>query len=289
MDAITDLHFIARVLRGDVCRDYVVAPGPNHSARDRSMKVMLSATAKDGFIVHSYSGDDWRECRDYVRQMLYGHEPVKVAFRDPRPLLRASSAADNSGRALQLWAEASDPRDTLVEQYLAQRGLALPDELATHVVRYHPALWFNGEHLPGMLTLFRDIITNEPKAIQRTFLTADGKKIERRTLGPSSHAAIKLNTDPRGATQFYVGEGFESALAAYLSGLRPAWAMGSAQSLSRMPVLNGVPSITVLGETDEANAAAIHSLGKAWCDAGRKVQVLMPHRGDVADAYSENA
>jgi putative DNA primase/helicase len=64
----------ARALGGEVCGEQVLCPGPGHSAKDRSLSVTIG---KDGEpIVHSFSGDDWKLCRDYVRSRL-GLEPYK--------------------------------------------------------------------------------------------------------------------------------------------------------------------------------------------------------------------
>lgn len=66
-----DIKSIARALGGDVVgRDQVVAPGPGHSRRDRSLSVRVSATAPDGFMTHSHAGDDWRVCRDHLKHAL---------------------------------------------------------------------------------------------------------------------------------------------------------------------------------------------------------------------------
>src|SRR5215203_5552539 len=60
---------IARALGGDVAgRDRVLAPGPGHSPADRSLQVTLGGS--EHFLVHSFAGDDWRRCRDHVRQRL---------------------------------------------------------------------------------------------------------------------------------------------------------------------------------------------------------------------------
>jgi putative DNA primase/helicase len=62
---------IAKVLGGDINgADGVTAPGPGHSAADRSMSVTLDANAPEGFLVHSFSGDDDIVCKDYVRDKL---------------------------------------------------------------------------------------------------------------------------------------------------------------------------------------------------------------------------
>jgi putative DNA primase/helicase len=66
-----DTRQAALLLGGDVCgRDQVVCPGPGHSHRDRSLSVRFISTAQDGFVVHSFSGDDPIAARDHVRERL---------------------------------------------------------------------------------------------------------------------------------------------------------------------------------------------------------------------------
>jgi hypothetical protein len=48
-----DVRSIAAALDGEVVGpDRVLAPGPGHSPRDRSMSVVVDPTALDGFLVH---------------------------------------------------------------------------------------------------------------------------------------------------------------------------------------------------------------------------------------------
>ena len=63
-----DLRSLARALGGEVEGSQVIAPGPGHSAKDRSLSVKLDANAPDGFLVHSFAKDDPIQCRDYVRE-----------------------------------------------------------------------------------------------------------------------------------------------------------------------------------------------------------------------------
>jgi hypothetical protein len=57
---------LAHALGGDAHGDKISAPGPGHSAADRSLTVWLKP---DGdFTVHSHAGDDPIVCRDYVRE-----------------------------------------------------------------------------------------------------------------------------------------------------------------------------------------------------------------------------
>jgi putative DNA primase/helicase len=66
-----DIRQIAKALGGDVAgANTILAPGPGHSPGDRSMAVRLDPRAPDGFVTFSHAGDDWKDCRDHVRQRL---------------------------------------------------------------------------------------------------------------------------------------------------------------------------------------------------------------------------
>jgi len=67
---IGSLASIAEKLGGDVRGDAVLAPGPGHSAADRSLSIKVDPAAPDGFIVFSFADDDAIACRDYVRERL---------------------------------------------------------------------------------------------------------------------------------------------------------------------------------------------------------------------------
>jgi hypothetical protein len=86
---LPDLRALARLLGGEVNGDQIRAPGPGHSAADRSLSVKLDAGAPDGFVVHSFATDDPIICKDYVRQKL-GAPPFKSNGGDRR---RASGDA----------------------------------------------------------------------------------------------------------------------------------------------------------------------------------------------------
>ena len=48
----------------------VLAPGPDHSEKDRSLAIKLAPQLAEGFIVHSHAGDDAMACKDYVRSKV---------------------------------------------------------------------------------------------------------------------------------------------------------------------------------------------------------------------------
>jgi hypothetical protein len=83
---ITDLRSLARLLGGDVIGRQVLAPGPGHSPRDRSLSVTISATAPEGFLAFSHAGDDFAECRDHVKDALgIERRSFQPAPRRPTP------------------------------------------------------------------------------------------------------------------------------------------------------------------------------------------------------------
>ena len=65
-----DLQTLQRALGGDISNGQLLCPGPDHSAEDRSLSIKLNPNAPDGFVVHSFAGDDAIACRDHVRRKL---------------------------------------------------------------------------------------------------------------------------------------------------------------------------------------------------------------------------
>jgi hypothetical protein len=80
------LEEIARAVGGEISGDQVRAPGPGHSAKDRSLSIRPAADG--GFIIHSFADDDVMACRDYVRERLGepqwkpngGGDPVTASY-----------------------------------------------------------------------------------------------------------------------------------------------------------------------------------------------------------------
>jgi len=231
--------------------------------------------------------------RDHVRDALglsaYGRRP-RLPRRSPSISVAPDKAAKRrSALALQFWNEARDPRGTLITPYLASRGLVLPDSVAGDVIRFHPTLMFDGKPTCAMVALFRDIRTDEPCGIHRTFLDGAGRKLGRKMRGRASGAAIKLDADENVTLGLHVGEGLETCLSALLMGFSPVWALGSAGAIGTFPVLGGIEAITVLGEIDDggANHRAAQTCAARWTEAGRETLIVEPLIGrDLNDAWS---
>jgi hypothetical protein len=65
-----DARTIASKMGGKIVNGHALVPGPGHSAHDRSLSIKPDASAPDGFVCHSFSGDDFTQCRDYVKARL---------------------------------------------------------------------------------------------------------------------------------------------------------------------------------------------------------------------------
>src|SRR5215831_10744207 len=94
---VPNLQSLARALGGEVSGSQVLAPGPSHSANDRSLSIKLDPSAPDGFVVNSFAGDDPIACKDYVRSKA-GIEPFKAnGKRKPAFDIGKITAAQSAG------------------------------------------------------------------------------------------------------------------------------------------------------------------------------------------------
>jgi putative DNA primase/helicase len=299
---ILDLRTIARVLGGEISGRQILAPGPGHSPRDRSLSIRISSEAPDGFVVHSFAGDDPIACKNYVRERLGlpewepGDEQdrrvdasrahrfdVTATDRESTKRPRTEDDLARIESAAAIWNEAQDPRGTLGQHYLNfHRKLELDDDLASSVLRFHPACPWRNENtgktdrISALIAAFRSIDDGTVTGIQRIALDRNGAKLGRRMLGVVHRAAVML--DPIGR-ELAIGEGIETCMAARQLGIKPSWALGSTGSIAGFPLIQGVKRLMILGETGEASAQAIKFCAKRWHRAWRRVRIVMPEIG----------
>jgi putative DNA primase/helicase len=265
---VIDLRSLQRALGGEISGGQLLCPGPGHNPRDRSLAVRPSPDG-GGFVVHSHCGDAWTLCKDYVRRRLglpawqpgdgrdRRVDPTRLkaferavveAEADLRP--RTQEDLVRIARALAIWNEAVDPRGTLAERYLLSRAVALDDDVAGKVLRYHPSCPWRDENtgttvgVPALVAVFRSVDDDAVTAIQRVALTLEGAKIGRRMLGIVHRAAVKLD---QSGDLLHVGEGVETMMAARQLGLAPSWALGSAGMVAHFPVTSTV-HLRICGE-----------------------------------------
>jgi phage/plasmid primase-like uncharacterized protein len=188
--------------------------------------------------------------------------------------------------ALRIWNKGASVWETPAQAYLASRrcdGLFPPDRDA--VFRFHQHCPYGAGRAPCLITLLRNIETDEPQAIQRTPLADDGRKVgDRMTLGPKAGAGVKLWPQSAVRDRLVVGEGVETVLSAALhiryrgERLDPAWAAIDAGNLAAFPVLPGVQKLIILVDNDEGGTGQekAKECSTRWVSAGREVRRLTP-------------
>jgi hypothetical protein len=138
-----------------------------------------------------------------------------------------------------------------------------------------------------MIALFRDPLTGNPTGIHRTRLPAtwqQGMDVERMELG--GKGAIQL-WPLDGSTRLVAGEGIETVLSAAQaftlpngSPLKPAWALGSADNLGKLPILTMIQNLILLVDNDENGRGqrAAMDCEARWENFGTRVNRLTPDK-----------
>lgn len=118
------------------------------------------------------------------------------------PPMRRNDCPDEAARtarALAVWRETRPAAGTIVETYLANRGLALPPP---QYLRFHPRYPHpSGATLPAMIGLVEHV-GHGPTAIHRTFISAEGSgkaavEPDKASLGPVVGGAVRLRRRAR--------------------------------------------------------------------------------------------
>ena len=135
-----DPRTVARALGGEVhSGGNVIAPGPGHSARDRSLSITLASDAPDGFVVNSFAGDEPIRCRDYVRERLGlpQWEPSKKAeaFRPANGTTKPSASSPSSGILADLPEASERNRNGRRPRFVAGAFPRQDDEIRRHTYR----------------------------------------------------------------------------------------------------------------------------------------------------------
>jgi putative DNA primase/helicase len=209
-----------------------------------------------------------------------------------RKVDEAEQARQNNAQrlGLEVFKASVDLAGTIALSYLTRpkseggRAVDVPEGVSGRVLRFSSRCPWRSEandlvHVPALIGLFRDIHTDEPKAILRRALTADGRKIGKpRYLGPMGGCAVKLTAGEDVGQGLHVGEGVETMLAAMMLGFAPAWAVGGTGNLQAFPILAGVDVLTIVVDHDAngAGQVAASECFDRWTAAGREVWCVLP-------------
>jgi hypothetical protein len=199
--------------------------------------------------------------------------------------------------ARRLWREGKPAAGSLVERYLASRGLTLPDD--PDVLRFHPRAWRNpkhGLHGPAMVALMTDPLTGEPCGAHVTYLRPDGAgkaEGERPKIMLGGSGVVRLSPDEDVTLGLGIAEGIETALSV-MQGCdwRPVWAATSAGGIRTFPVLPGIEALTLFADMDDGGAgmAAARARAERWTAAGREARIVAaPRDQDFNDVTTKGA
>ena len=262
-----------RTARGLICRC------PAHE--DRMPSLSIGYGHHGNILVHCFAGCDGNSVISALRERgLWPWQP-----RIDRPLLPGSTkeivrAEDNRSLvALRIWNSTQSAKNSLVQLYLARRGItvSIPPSLRAHLGLRHPS----GSRWPAMVALVTRAVDNEPIAIHRTFLSRDGiskAPIEpaKLMLGPSAGGVVRLGGQ---GSALMIGEGIETCLSALQATGHRTWAALSTSGLRSLTLPDDERDIIVLADADEAGEAAAKDAARRWVREGRRVRIARPPRG----------
>jgi putative DNA primase/helicase len=218
--------------------------------------------------------------------LKYARDFCGMRINTARP--SSSPAPDDderAKRAVELFNVAGSVDHPIAKRYLERRKLILPDGVHGNVLRFHKHCPFGpGERHPALIALYRDISSDEPRAISRTALTAEGVKIDRKMLGPIAGTACKLSPDEDVTLGLHIAEGVETGIAAMMLDFVPMWALGSAGAIANFPVLSGIDCLTIITDHDKFNPktgrkagqAAARACSQRWTGSGIAVRRVTP-------------
>jgi putative DNA primase/helicase len=282
---------IIAALKGHWHGAYGTSRCPGHD--DKSPSLSVSEGQGGTILVKCHAGCEQGAVIDALRRLnLWPNATGRLLLHHTAPLPRPSEPAigpddaERSRRAFALWREAEPITGTPAAAYLKSRGIDLAQAPAlAHALRWHPACtWESGRH-PALVALFTDALTGEAKAIHRTAITPDGRKVGRKMLGAAAGSVIRLWRDDMVTTGLVIDEGVETVLAVATqiehrgTRLAPAWATASAGAMAKLPVLAGVEALTILVDHDESGTGqrAALEVSQRWTAAGRDVFRLVPN------------
>ena len=263
-----DAQELTRSLGGDWAGKYGLVPGPGHSTKDRSLKVW---DGDDGVKVHSFAGDDWRDCRTYLHiddtQDWVRQTPAHPA---PRP-----ARLHNTETARTIWDATRSLPGTIAEIYLTNRSLSPPWPIA---LRAHINLKHNptGLYFPALVAGVQSG-TGQFQAIHRTYLIPDGRdkapvSTPKMALGSLGDGAVRL---AEAGKSLGLAEGIETGLSAQQIFEIPVWAVLGGR-YDGVTVPSQVLEIQLFADNGEAGEEAAHKAAKVFAAAGKRVFTRRP-------------
>jgi hypothetical protein len=187
--------------------------------------------------------------------------------------------AARMARALAVWRETRPATGTIVETYLANRGLALPP---LQYLRFPPACPHpSGANLPGMIGLVEHE-NHRPAAIHRTFISAEGSG--KAAVEPDKAALVPLPAAPcdwrmcARVNGCLLPKGWKRHSASCMPALCPG-GQRYQQEGSKASCCHPLQNMVVICADNDANGVgqrAANAAAERFLAEGRRVRIALP-------------
>jgi hypothetical protein len=271
---------VAKALGGRKAGGGWIACCPAH--QDRKPSLSITEVKGGKVLVRCHAGCEQEQVISILRSRGLWTLNSPRSHPTQRPNVRHKPDQDDTKRtevALAIWQATTPAGNTVVESYLASRGLHLPP---VSTLRFNSGLKHpSGGIWPVMVALVTNGTDGTPLAIHRTFLARDGQgkapvEPAKLMLGPCAGGAVRLGPI---SECIMIGEGIETALSAMQATGQTAWAALSTSGLRSLKLPAEVRDVIVLADGDEPGEAAARAAGLRWKSERRRVRIARPPRG----------
>lgn len=245
---------------------------PAHEDRNPSLSVMLGSRA---ILFHCFAG-----CANHAVLAALARRGVKAAtLFDGRyaPVRTARADEAPAKNVLRLWRNAACLQESLVERYLAKRGITAGSPDLRYLARTPLGPAGEVRFLPAMVAAVRNDIGII--ALHRTFLDEETGRIAnidrpKRALGSLGPGAVRLH-GPQGG-KLGLAEGIETALSARLLSGIPCWATLGTERFGLVAIPESVTQLHLFIDHDAAGVQAELRARAAYVREGRTIVTHRP-------------
>jgi putative DNA primase/helicase len=207
------------------------------------------------------------------------------------PATRPLGDQSRTSRALKIWRGTERAEGSIVELYLAGRGIRFEQWLTA--LRFHPRCPRPKDEagkfvppLPAMIALVEHI-EHGPVAVHCTYLRLDGSakagvEKAKAIFGPVAGGSVRFGA-PQAGQWLAVAEGIETALSVAASCSMPVWAALSAGGIKNLRLPREATHIVICADHDANGVGerAAHDAAERWLAENRRVRIATPPEPDT--------